>query len=409
MLHRYSDRLLDIARTMTIAAVVVVPFSTAATSIAIVIVILAWLCSGQALQTLQCSLRHPLGKMLVIFFLVLLLGCLYGDATWQERMDTLGSWRKFFYPLIFLGLFTAPVWQRRFLKSFLIVMSIALPLTFLAWFEIIPSRPGRLDGILANNHTTQSLAFVAAIVCCLYFIRKATLRWRFVLGILILLFAIDVLFVSTSRSGYLALMVGTGFAGLLVFGRNRIPLILALLLIVAGTGIFGSKALRSQIELGYHQVFNYRHNEEFTPMGARVVFWENTLQLIREKPVFGYGTGSFQREYTRHIEGKYSDWRTTPTGDPHNQYLYILVENGVFGLLVFLTLIVVTIRQGTVIQPHGVIAASVLAAWTATSLFNSHFKTFPEGHMLALFLGVLLAKQTERDAPLWKSLLKPFS
>ena len=409
MLHPYSERLLDISRIMTITAIVVVPFSTALTSIAVAIAALAWLCSGQALQTLQCSLRHPVGKMLVIFFVVLLLGCLYGDASWQERISTLGSWRKFFYPLIFLGLFTSHIWQRRFLKSFLTVMCIALPLTFLAWFEIIPSRPGRLDGILANNHTTQSLAFIAAIICCIFFIREAAPRMKVILGFLILLFAIDVLFVSTSRSGYLALMVGTGFAGLLVFGRKRIPLILALLLLAAGAAIFGSKALQSQVQRGFHEIVNYQHNAQFTPMGARVVFWENTLQLIREKPVFGYGTGSFEREYSRHIEGKYSDWRTTPTADPHNQYLFILVENGVFGLLVFLAFIIVTIRQGMLIQPYGVIAASVLAAWTATSLFNSHFKTFPEGHMLCLFLGVLLARDLDRSTPLWKAYLNPFS
>jgi O-antigen ligase len=33
----------------------------------------------------------------------------------------------------------------------------------------------------------------------------------------------------------------------------------------------------------------------------------------------------------------------------------------------------------------------LLAAWCTTSLFNSHFQTFNEGHLIALLLGALLA------------------
>jgi O-antigen ligase len=395
MPHSYSERLLNISRVATIVAVVVVPFSTALTSIAITIMLLTWLVSGQVLHTLQCSMQQPTGKMLVVFLVVLVLGCSYGNASWQEKLSTLGSWRKFFYPLIFLGIFSSYYWQRLFLKSFLITMVIALLLTYMAWFEIIPSRPGNLNGILANNHTTQSLAFLAAVVYCIYLMRLATFQQRLVLAILIVLFSLNILFVSSSRSGYLALIVGGGFAALEVYGKRWLPQLLILVLVVVAAALFGSKILQFQLKHGYTEVTNYQHNKEFTPMGARVLFWDNTLELIKKRPVFGYGTGSFLNEYSQHVAPKYNDWRATPTGDPHNQYLYILLENGVPGLLVFLAFIVVTIYQGLKTQPYGVIGASVLVAWTATSLFNSHFKTFPEGHMLCLFLGVLLARRCQ--------------
>jgi len=42
-------------------------------------------------------------------------------------------------------------------------------------------------------------------------------------------------------------------------------------------------------------------------------------------------------------------------------------------------------------KPYGVIAASFLVAICASSLFNSHFKTYAEGYLLAFLLGVLLS------------------
>jgi len=43
--------------------------------------------------------------------------------------------------------------------------------------------------------------------------------------------------------------------------------------------------------------------------------------------------------------------------------------------------------------PYRGAALALLAAWLCTSVFNSHFQTFAEGHLLALVLGVLLATQ----------------
>ena len=69
------------------------------------------------------------------------------------------------------------------------------------------------------------------------------------------------------------------------------------------------------------------------------------------------------------------------------------LENGLVGLLIFLAYIYIAIKQGATQKSYGIIAASVLVAFATTSLFNSHFKTFPEGHLLAFFVGCLLAQQ----------------
>jgi low temperature requirement protein LtrA len=39
---------------------------------------------------------------------------------------------------------------------------------------------------------------------------------------------------------------------------------------------------------------------------------------------------------------------------------------------------------------------SITAAWCATSLFNSHFSVFNEGHLIALLWGALVAEDAAR-------------
>jgi O-antigen ligase len=91
------------------------------------------------------------------------------------------------------------------------------------------------------------------------------------------------------------------------------------------------------------------------------------------------------------------NWCARPAHDPHNQYLRVTVEAGVLGLLAFLGLIVGAARQPAA-QPYRSCGLALLAAWSVTSLFNSHFQTFNEGHLIALLLGALLAPDVPDEA-----------
>ncbi|MCK4492922.1 MAG: O-antigen ligase family protein, partial [Methylococcales bacterium] len=100
------------------------------------------------------------------------------------------------------------------------------------------------------------------------------------------------------------------------------------------------------------------------------------------------------------VAQKYTGWRALSTTDPHNIYLYITLENGLIGLVLFLSYLFVAFRQGLRQGIYGKIAISFLMAITVSCLFNSYFKTFPEGHLLAFFMGILLSyKKSEDELP----------
>ncbi len=385
-----ADTFLNTSRYCAICGATVGPFSAAVMSITCIVMAISWLASGQAISLFKLSLSQIVGKALALFLLILIIGCFYSVVNLDQSLTTLWSWRKLVYIFILFSIFNSLYWKEQFITIFICGMSFALLLSYLAWFEAIPSRKGFL-GIIATNYTVQSMSFVVATICCIAQIPQASNKSKIIYTILALLFSINILYISESRTGYLSLFTGALLAALLSFSRKKSPYIILGLAFVLTITLFSSSNLQNRIKKGVDELQSYQNSPELTSIGVRVVFAKNTIELIKTKPILGYGTGSFGYVYKQHIANKYTDWRSSSTTDPHNQFLFVITENGAIGLLAFLGFIVIAIRQGIITDKFGTIAASILFAWVFAGLFNSIFKTFLESHLLSLFIGAMLA------------------
>ena len=58
----------------------------------------------------------------------------------------------------------------------------------------------------------------------------------------------------------------------------------------------------------------------------RMEFLKETLEMIKEKPIKGYGLGSWRNEINKRT-GSLTDHKT-----PHNNYLYVWMELGILGI-----------------------------------------------------------------------------
>ena len=387
--QQQANVFLDVSRYSAIVGVTLGPFSTALMSVCCVLMVLSWLVSRQALPLLKEAMSQPVAKALALFFLVLIIGVFYSVVDIKTGIHTLWSWRKLAYIFILLGLFNSVYWKERFITFFLIGMVLALFLSYLAWFEIVPSK--NQLGILASNYTQQSMAFVVATIFLIVRVKEASIKLKYLYIILILLFVINILYVSQSRTGYIALVSGGLVASLYVLGKKNSHIVIGGVIVLLAIVAFSSKILQERVTKGILELKTYQTSPVLTSIGVRALFAENTINIIKKKPIIGYGTGSFEVIYAEEIADKYSGWRAKATTDPHNQYLYVLAENGVIGFLSFLGFISIVIRQGFVTDKYGVMAASIMVAWVLASLFNSTFKTFIEGHLLGLVLGAMLA------------------
>lgn len=136
-------------------------------------------------------------------------------------------------------------------------------------------------------------------------------------------------------------------------------------------------------------------NQE-TSIGYRLTFWSNTVQLIPKYSLIGTGTGGFEKAYAEQVDGK-TGTSGVVTGDPHNQYLKILIEHGIIGLLFFCSLLILLAKQKCT-SPYRDIGLATLLAFATTGLFNSHFSTFNEGQFIWIFTGCLLASESNTSS-----------
>lgn len=76
----------------------------------------------------------------------------------------------------------------------------------------------------------------------------------------------------------------------------------------------------------------------------RLELWTRTIQMIEEKPLFGQGLGNWKIEILKYgNKGLVSEDNNTFYQRPHNDFLWIMSESGIIGILLFAAIWIITI------------------------------------------------------------------
>ncbi|MCD6025588.1 MAG: hypothetical protein K0R08_107 [Solimicrobium sp.] len=391
---------LSIGRWLIAAIIVALMLSPPITNLAEFLLILTIVLSPQLRQHLSSSWKQPIVIGALAFYATITIGVLYSGSDYINGLDILSSWRKILLLPLAVALFND---KRAKFNLLMVFITAACFFCFLSYLGIInhtyfPLREHAL-GITVRNHATQGMMFAVAAFASATLamdIKNLSARFRLVMAILSLLLIINIAFISNGRSGYIALII-CGIALVLgqIISSNRIAIkpirvgIIFIALVVASLAL--APQSRQRITQAIDEAVRYEQASEVTSMGIRVYFWKNTLEMIKEKPLLGYGAGTFESVYREHVSKK-SGIAATITSDPHNQFLNIATEYGLFGLLVFCTFLASSLRQRAS-APYRMLGLGVLSAWMGTSLANSHFSTFSEGVFIYIWLGAMLANE----------------
>jgi O-antigen ligase len=82
------------------------------------------------------------------------------------------------------------------------------------------------------------------------------------------------------------------------------------------------------------QNYDMEHLNSRDSVGLRLDWYKSSIELIKKKPVFGYGTGAYEIAQKPIVEGT----SIMPTTDPHNEFLLTALQIGLVGLSVLLSL-----------------------------------------------------------------------
>jgi O-antigen ligase len=363
------------------------------------------LASGPMRARLGAVAAQPLGRAALILFAVMTLAMTWAAVPWPARLAAWWNWRTMLLIVLTAAAFDDWRWKERFCLALIGTASLGAIASFAMWPARVTFDPG-FPGTLFRNHVTQSMALAVGVLLAAMLAaqpgRSDRLRWLLAAAALVCL--TNLVLITAGRSGQVALAVAAvSGAMLMLTGRRRWQAVLAVLVLAAGLTA-ASPALQQRFgKIAQEAPSLDCSSPEESSTALRLLLWRTTGALIRAHPWLGYGVGgftpAFEGEVRSHVGGQpLVGWCARPVHDPHNQFLRVTVEAGVLGLVAFLGLIAGAARQPAR-QPYRGCALALLAAWCTTSLFNSHFQTFNEGHLIALLLGALLAPDHANEQP----------
>jgi len=152
-------------------------------------------------------------------------------------------------------------------------------------------------------------------------------------------------------------------------------------------------------------VYLFRYKEESA--SGRLFIWKVTLQMIKDKPLFGFGYDSFSTAHNNH-QAQYFDmhpnaYKEAALADgvnyAFNEYLQITAETGIIGLLVLLILLGSTFYKTRIIYNTNKrivnylllsAKASLIAFWIV-ALFSYPLRSVPNNIFFIILLSVVSA------------------
>ncbi len=389
----HGARLARLADGLAVAVAVSLPWSTSATSILIVLWLLTVIPTLE-LAAVRREILTPAGGLPVLLWLLGMLGMLWADATWAERLGGASSFHRLLAIPLLLSQFRRSHNGGRVLAGFLssaVALLLASALHAAAWGRV-SWIPGYLPGVPVKDYLSQSVIFSI----CLFALLGLVVEWwrvgrrlqSIVVLVLAAMFLADIGYVATGRTTLVAVASLAVLFGLRQFGWKG--MLGALIVGVAIAGILweSSPYLRGRVERAVEDLRLYEANQSMTSSGLRLEFWRKSVGFVADAPIIGHGTGSINGLFRRSSIGQ-EQAGAVASENPHQQILTVAVQIGLVGAAVLLCMwvahVALFLRPGLVAW----IGLVVVVQNVVASLFNSHLFDFTQGWLYVFAVGVI--------------------
>lgn len=321
-----------------------IPISVAFTNILIVVYSLTWIFEGDFPKKIKeiKSVKWISSLLLLIsfYFLGMLYGDVHNDYSYVIKRVLL---LLFFIPIVISELKpkTYILALHAFLISNLTSAIVAVGINYDFINPIFDN--SAITAFLKYNYHNILLSF-SALLSFLMFLKSKS-KYSFLYIVLILIYSFSI-FNEAGRAGQLTFNVFfVCYAIFLLRSQFKFSILIILFLIIINFFSYkNSSIFKHRVDHLTHIVQNdgQKKNKNSVEKDIRYLFTKTGLELIRKKPIFGYGTGSFSSVFKLETETSY-DLNKHKT--PHNNYLYILFELGFIGLIFFLSIFYFQIKE----------------------------------------------------------------
>lgn len=194
----------------------------------------------------------------------------------------------------------------------------------------------RISGLTQNANVFAYIC-VIGLIFCLYYLKESKGILKLSLYLAALLFLVGNLY-SGSRGGIVLLTFSIAY---LILRQKLIGRRIFLVILIIGIVIFSLEFLPEGILQRYTSIIGLLVNPDDT-WELRLLLWQKAISLWENSPIFGIGNDGFVYQSAAY---QLSELHRPFAAVIHNTYVSILTENGLFGFLPFLIIIVISLKD----------------------------------------------------------------
>lgn len=335
-------------------------------------------------------LNNPIALGLIVIFLMYVFAGFYSQGSIHQITHDIYKHKWIIYALCFMLIFKDDTWRQRIINAFLLSMIFVMVLSYLKWFGLVDPPPYiREPASVFLQHIAQNfLMAVAAILLAYRFIYYS--KNKVLYAVLFLLASYNVLFVSSGRTGYVI------YAVLLLYlahHRFGIKGVLASILVVAVLSLAAynfSTSFNTRVSQAINNVQKYHAGQTQTSVGIRMAMAHDSINMIKQHPWFGVGTGGILHAYHQLPNSMLNQSRVRSYIELG--FLQVLLTFGIVGFLIFMTIMAMQFYYSFRL-PHEFkfTMQVVLIGYWVGAVGNPFFISHSQSLLYALFLAAMFS------------------
>ena len=371
------------------------PISLALANLLIAIFLVLFLLKKKYFNIIWALKSNPFASTALALYVWILVGIFYSNANWAEITLHLGKYYKLLLIFIVASSMTVAIWRKRAWIAFSTAMLFTLASTYgNIWWQLPWSRTQNTgwgnDHTVIKDYISQGLmmAMFSLALLSQAIDKSNKIILRFIFAFTAGLALISITHLSNGKTGYLAAVcVILAFAVFSANGKYR-PFIFLITIILGSLIYLSSTSLQARVNGAIQDARNHSITD-FSSTGQRLYFANKTWALIKEKPILGWGTGSYHQQFCKVADN--DAWCQAGKHHPHNQILFIWMEHGIIGALLLMALIFAPLihvwnRTG----PKAVLMAGFTGLFLVGSVTHGSLWLSTENHFFTL-IGALIA------------------
>ena len=276
-----KEQCISFALVCCVFTALFLPFSTALTNLFSIAAMVLWLIGADLKSEMQRLLKTPFACALILFLLFVCLSAFWNEGTWSSYWLELRNYRRFFFLLVvFLLGQKRESWREGMLFVFFISTAI---LTIVC----------------------VGIYFGVTVIAIRYAIFSKHVELRIGAVITAFLAFVVITFMTYGRTGYLCVGVCLvmSIAFFLLEKRKRLAtFFFAILALALVAGAF-SGHVQTRWQNAQSDITQFQQGNKDTSMGLRFYFWQTSLQMIKDNPIVGVGSGAIEPTSCRYAVG----------------------------------------------------------------------------------------------------------